>query len=95
MNKKYLIIEPNVKSIASNIALMKFCRWCENNNHEYQYVRGVVEPVNFEPDKILMSCIFSYYSKKYEQTIDYYLKLFPNADITMGGAFPSLNSKCR
>ena len=41
---KYLIVEPKVKPIAPNIALMKWARWCEQNEHQYQYVRGMVEP---------------------------------------------------
>ena len=89
---KYLLLEPAVKSIAPNIALMKWARWCENEGYEYQYVRGIVKP-NITPDIIFMSCIFSYYSKKYEKTIDYYLKLYPYAKIIVGGVFPTLNPK--
>jgi peptidoglycan/xylan/chitin deacetylase (PgdA/CDA1 family) len=85
----YLLLEPKVKSIAPNIALMKWAKWCEINGHKYQYVRGMVEPT-IKPDTILMSCIFSYFSKKYEQTIDYYLKLFPGVKIIVGGVFPTL-----
>jgi len=87
---KYLLVEPKLTSVANNIALMKWARWCELNGYEYQYVRGCVKP-NITPNKILMSCIFSYYSKKYEQTIDYYLKLFPNVKILVGGVFPTLS----
>jgi len=53
---KYLIVEPKVKAIAPNIALMKYCRWCEQKGHQYQYVRGMVEP-EITPDAILMTCI--------------------------------------
>ena len=87
---KYLIVEPKVKAIAPNIALMKWARWCESKGYEYQYVRGMVDP-DIIPDKILMSCIFSYNSKLYEKTINFYLKKFPKAKITVGGVFPSLN----
>ena len=45
---KFLILEPKTKAIAPNIALMKWARWCENNGHEYQYVRGIVNP-DIEP----------------------------------------------
>jgi len=86
---KYLILEPKVRAIAPNIALMKWARWCELNGHEYQYVRGTVKP-KIKPDIILMSCIFSYYSKRYEKIIDYYLRLFPDAKMTVGGVFPTL-----
>lgn len=90
--RKYLLVEPKVKAIAPNIALMKWARWNETNDFEYQYVRGMVEP-KITPDAILMSCIFTYYSKVYEKTIDFYLNKFPEAKITVGGAFPSLNPK--
>jgi len=65
---KYLIVEPFVKAIAPNIALMKWARWCELNDHQYQYVRGIVTP-DIEPDKILMSCIFTYDAKIYEKRL--------------------------
>jgi hypothetical protein len=86
---RYLLVEPKVKAKAPNIALMKWARWCELNNHEYQYVRGKIKP-NITPDHIYMSCIFSYNADTYERTLNYYKKLFPAASITVGGVFPSL-----
>lgn len=88
----YLLIEPKVSAKAPNIALMKWARWCDLNNHGYQYVRGKVKP-NINPDKMLMSCIFTFYSKQYENTINYYRKQFPGIPIVVGGVFPSLNPK--
>jgi peptidoglycan/xylan/chitin deacetylase (PgdA/CDA1 family) len=89
-SSKYLLVEPKIKAVAPNIALMKFARWCELHDHDYQYVRGIVSP-NITPDVILMSCVFSYHSKLFENTINHYLQLFPDAKITVGGVFPSLN----
>ena len=89
---KYLIVEPAVKSIAPNIALMKWATWCELNGHEYRYVIGK-QLTDIIPDKILMSCIFSYYSETYKDTINYYRSMFPKADIIIGGSFPTLNPK--
>lgn len=86
---KYLLIEPKLASVGRNIALSKWARWCEINGHEYQYVRGIVKP-DIVPDKMLMSCIFSYYSKNYKKTIDYYLRIFPQAKMLIGGVFPTL-----
>lgn len=86
----YLLVEPGLPGNAYNIALMKWARWCEDNNINYEYVRGLVKP-KIKPDKILMSCVFTFYSKKYEQTIDYYLKMFPEAKFLVGGVFPTLN----
>jgi len=86
---KYLLVEPNVKGITPNLALMKYARWCENKGYKFQYVKGNVDP-GFIPDYILISCIFSFYSKKYEETIDYYLKKYPKAQIKVGGVFPTL-----
>ena len=89
----YLLIEPKFRAAkAPNIALMKWARWCELNNYGYQYVRGKVKP-DIKPDKMLMSCIFTFYSKQYENTINYYRKLFPDIPLEIGGVFPSLNPK--
>lgn len=61
---KHLIVEPKVKSKAPNIALMKWARWCELNDHEYIYVKGCVDldEHDFIPDVILISMIFTYYA---------------------------------
>ena len=88
---KFLLVEPRSKAIAPNIALMKWARWASLQGHEYQYVRGIVYP-KIEPDEIrLSSLIFSYNSRLYEETINHYLRLFPDAKVTVGGVFPSLN----
>jgi len=95
VSTKYLLLEPRVKAIAPNIALMKWSRWCEQNGHEYQYVRGCVEKerIGFIPDEIKMSCIFSFHSKRYRDTIDHYLNLFPAVKFEIGGVFPTLYKK--
>lgn len=90
-----LLLEPRVKAIAPNIALMKWARWCQQNGHKYRYVRGIIKEEWFKkekfiPDKIYMSCIFSYYSERYEKTIEYYFGVFPEAEIIVGGVFPTL-----
>jgi len=90
--KKLLLVEPSIHSRAYNIALMKFARFCEENDIEYQYVRGLVKP-EIEPELILMSCVFTYYSKKVEKTINYYLDMFPESSMLIGGVFPSLQPK--
>ena len=88
----YLLIEPKGKALAPNIALMKWARWCEIKKQNYQYVRGKVVP-DIIPHKMLMSCIFSYDSRKYENTINFYKRLFPDVPLVAGGVFPSLNPK--
>lgn len=90
---RYLIVEPKVKSKAPNIALMKWARWCEENGHEYTYVKGCIKPENLIkdiPDVILISMIFTYYSKRYKRTIDFYRRNYPNSITRVGGVFPTL-----
>lgn len=86
----YLLIEPKVKALAPNIALMKWARWCEVKKHNFQYIRGKLAP-DIIPDKILISCIFTFFSSEYEKTIYFYKKLFPDVQIIVGGVFPTLN----
>ena len=86
----YLLVEPKVKRIAPNIALMKWATWCEQNGHEIEYVVGEVLPET-EPDVIIMSCVFSFYSKKYLSHVNYYKDKFPQSRFLVGGPFPSNN----
>lgn len=105
---KILLVEPKTTSIAYNLALLKWARFCVVNGYEYQYIRGKIKHSDYDfhrqpklydpdskfniiPDKIYISCIFSFYSKKYEDIIDYYHHMFLNAKINIGGVFPSLN----
>lgn len=88
----YLLVEPSVKHIAPNIALLKWATWCEQNNQPFEYVCGLVQPKSV-PDTILMSCIFSYNSETYEKTLKHYQALYPKAAIRVGGAFPTNNKK--
>lgn len=88
-----LLIEPDTKSIAPNLALLKWATWAEENNHTYQYIIGKKEFLKKEPDIILMSCIFSFYSEAYKKLIHHYHFLFPKARFLVGGAFPTLNPK--
>ena len=85
-----LLIEPAVKNIAPNIALMKWATWAEKNHHTYQYTAGI-KNIRQTPDMIMMSCIFSYSSEEYKKTLIHYRRLFPKAKIIVGGAFPTLN----
>jgi hypothetical protein len=48
---------------------------------------------DIEPDIILMSCIFSFYSERYDREITYYLNRYPYAKFIVGGVFPTLNPR--
>lgn len=89
---KYLLIEIPHKAIAPNIALLKWARWCEINGHDYQYIRGGVKP-DIVPDRMLMSCSFTFDSEMTEMVIDKYSGMFPGVPITIGGVFPTLYPK--
>jgi len=85
-----LLVEPRHKTITYNIALLKFARYCKDNNVKFQYIRGVIRP-DIVPTKIFMSCIFSCYTSTYDKTIDFYQRLFPSARFIVGGVFPTMS----
>lgn len=89
--KHLLLVEPDVKHIAPNIALMKWARWADNNGWTYQYVVGIKNFFSKTPDMIMSSLIFSFYSKEYRELLVHYRRLFPKAKMVVGGMFPTLN----
>ena len=47
---------------------------------------------HFVPDKILITSIFTYWSKYVWDAIEYYRGLFPNATIILGGIYATLHN---
>lgn len=54
-----------------------------------QLIRGN-KKANFAPDKILITSLFTYWSKYVKDSVEFYKELYPNASIEVGGIYASL-----
>ena len=49
----------------------------------------------FTPDKILITSIFTYWSKYVWDTVSYYRELFPKSEILIGGIYVTLHNQTK
>jgi len=107
MKKKILLVEPNFpysnrsKNRANEnhknfapIGLLKLGAFHKFNGDEVKLVRGNISSENlrnFIPDEILITSLFTYWSKYVWSTIEYYRNLFPKSKIKLGGIYATLH----
>jgi hypothetical protein len=104
-----LLVEPNfpypsksknrANSIHKNfvpIGLLKLGSYYKNKNDNIKLVRGnlTLDDLNgFRPNKILITSIFTYWSKFVWEVVEHYRTLFPKAEITLGGIYATLHNE--
>jgi hypothetical protein len=97
MANKILLVEPafptNKKSKNHSqslpIGLLKLASYHRSLGDEVKLVRGCAQ-IDHEPDKILMTSLFTYWSKYVWETVHYYKRRFPNAPVVVGGIYATL-----
>ncbi|MFX0194895.1 MAG: radical SAM protein [Candidatus Hodarchaeota archaeon] len=105
--KKLLLVEPNFpypsksKNQANKIhrnfvpiGLLKIGSFYKSSGHKVRLVRGNQGKDkfrHFEPSLILVTSIFTYWSKYVWNTIEHYRVLFPKAQIILGGIYATLH----
>ena len=83
---------PNKSKNHSNflpIGLLKLASYYRNQNWNVQLLRGN-KVANFYPDKILITSLFTYWSKYVKDSVSYYRSLYPNSIIEVGGIYATL-----
>lgn len=111
MIKKVLLIEPDFpyptksKNKANEIhknfvpvGLLKLGAYYKSLDCDVRLVRGNKSKddlTHFKPDLILVTSIFTYWSKYVWNTVDHYRKLFPNSKIIIGGIYATLHHDMR
>lgn len=85
------------------IGLLKIGGYYKSKNHveRVELVHGNTE-IDFKPDRIFITSLFTYWSEYFWKSVEYYRKKFPNATIQVGGIYVSLfyeepvfKQKCR
>lgn len=71
------------------IGLLKLASYFRSINYNVQLVRGNKE-IDFYPDKILITSLFTYWSVFVKESVSFYRKLYPNSKIIVGGIYATL-----
>jgi hypothetical protein len=75
------------------IGLLKLGALHQSKGHKVKLVRGKKNKseIKFEPDEILVTSLFTYWSNHVWDAIEYYHNLFPDAVIHLGGIYATLH----
>src|SRR4030042_3690040 len=94
---KILLVEPDfpIASKSKNhahflpIGLLKIGTYHKQNGDCVKLVRGLKHCV-FKPDRILITSLFTYWSKYVHEAAEFYHKAYPKARVEIGGIYASL-----
>jgi len=89
-NKKILLVEPDYKTEFKPLGLMRISAYHKNKGDYVEFVKGE-KKINFIPDKIYITTLFTYKARETLRTVRYYRKEFPNVEIWAGGIMASLH----
>lgn len=100
MKNGILLVEPEFPIPAKSknhskflpIGLLKLASYYRKKGHKIKLVRGNKE-VGFKPNWILVTSLFTYWSKYVKETVQFYRKQFPKSKIWVGGIYASLMPK--
>ncbi len=89
-NKKILLIEPSYKADFKPLGLMRISTWHKNKGDSVEFIKGE-KKINYTPDKIYITTLFTYKKRETLRCVRYYRKNFPKTDIIVGGIMASLH----
>ncbi|MBE0520887.1 MAG: Fe-S oxidoreductase [Candidatus Methanoperedenaceae archaeon] len=97
MNQNILLVQPKFPTPSKSlnhkdflpIPLLKIASYHKTLNDAPHLVHGKVN-IDFEPDLIYITSLFTYWQKEFWETAEYYRTLFPNTPINVGGIYVSL-----
>jgi hypothetical protein len=97
MSEKILLVEPDfpIADKSRNhshflpIGLLKIGSYHQSLGDRIQLVRGLKE-CSFNPDRILVTSLFTYWSNQVHEAANFYHKLYPSAKLEIGGIYASL-----
>jgi hypothetical protein len=86
------LVEPDHPINYPNLALMKISTQHKRQGDTVQYIKGIPNPdaEYQQPNIIYISTLFTYYSKKIIDCINYYKNNYPKSKIVVGGIFATL-----
>lgn len=85
-----LFVEPDYYTRYPPLGLMKLISYHRSRADNIKLIRGTPIDVDFNPDIIKITSLFTYAWKPVHRAIEYYHNLFPEADIYVGGIYASI-----
>lgn len=100
---KILLVEPNfpISKKSKNhknflpIGLLKLASYYKKNGVDVKLVRGNLnkEELKFSPDQIMVTSLFTYWSRYVKESVRHYKKIYPKIKVIVGGIYASLMPK--
>lgn len=97
ITKRILLVEPDFPNERKSknhrrslpLGLLKLASYHRSLGNSVQLVRGGIE-LAYEPDEILITSLFTYWSKYVWDSVNYYKRKFPKTPVTVGGIYATL-----
>lgn len=86
---RILLVEPDYYSRYPPLGLLKLASYHRSYGDDIQYVCGISNKVD-QPDSVEITSLFTYSWKPVHEAIDYYHRIFPQAEIKVGGIYTTL-----
>ena len=90
--KNILLVEPNYDTPFPPLGLMKISTWLKSKGHDVRFHKGI-KHFNEDFDEIYITSLFTYFADEVIDTVKAYKKLYPEAEIKIGGIMSTLMPK--
>jgi len=90
MRVNVLLVEPEYYARYPPLGLMKLATFHRSRGDDVNFVRGLSDNEDCNPDIVKITSLFTYAWKPVHEAIEFYHDLYPDAKIDVGGIYASL-----
>lgn len=87
---RILLVEPEYYTQYPPLGLLKLSTFYKNAAHEVRFIRGRRIILDFYPDEVDVTSLFTWAWKPVWECVQFYKALFPKAKVRLGGIYASL-----
>ncbi len=85
-----LLVEPDYYSRYPPLGLLKLASYHRSRGNRIRLIRGINKNLDFSPDKILITSLFTYAWQPVHKAVEFYHEQFPEANMEVGGIYASM-----
>jgi len=85
-----LLVEPDYYTKYPPLGLLKLASFHRSRGDQIFYVRGIKNEIDEKIRRIEITSLFTFAWKPVHEAIEFYHKMFPEAEITVGGIYATL-----